>query len=145
MALTDLPGGWSDDPITDPARLCAVLDLVVDRESRVRGELYMLFCDVTGRLLVPVCLGGDEALPGGDERRRALTSLVDILAAVDPDGGVVAAIARPGGLSVTSEDYDWADAVAAAAAGRIRLLGVHVVTMDGSRPVPARSPRSRLT
>jgi hypothetical protein len=56
---------------------------------------------------------------------------------MEPDGGVLAAIARPGGLSVTADDIAWADTVAASARGWVRLLGVHVITLDGSRPVPA--------
>jgi hypothetical protein len=62
--------------------------------------------------------------------------VLDVIAEVEPDPSLLAAIARPGGLSVTAEDLCWAEALAVAALGRVRLLGVHVVTVDGSRPVP---------
>jgi hypothetical protein len=64
--------------------------------------------------------------------------LFDMLADLDPAAGVIAALARRGGLSVTPDDARWAEAIARATAGRVRLLGVHLVTPDGCRPVPRR-------
>jgi hypothetical protein len=50
---------------------------------------------------------------------------------------VLIALVRVGDLSATDDDIGWADAARQACAGRIRMLGVHLVTPDGSRGVPA--------
>ena len=82
-------------------------------------------------------IGEIAAAPGRSARGDLLVPVMRQVTDMEPDGGVLAAIARPGGLSATADDVAWADAVAAAAQGSVRLLGVHVVTLDGSRPVPA--------
>jgi hypothetical protein len=52
-----------------------------------------------------------------------------------PYGSVLLAIARADGLSLTPDDELWARSAVAAADG-YRLLGIHVVTMHGSREIP---------
>lgn len=136
MAFTDLPEHWSTRAITDPALLPDVLDLVVSEQSRAVGALYLLFCDPGDRLMLPMCIDELDDAPSGPSRAEMLEPVLKHIAELEPDGGVLGAIARPGGLSVTHDDRAWADAVASAAAGRLRLLGMHLVTPDGSRPVP---------
>lgn len=140
MAFTDLPENWSTRPITDPSLLTDVLDLVVSDRSRARGALYLLLCDTDDRLVLPVCID-DIADAGGPEQRvELLRPMLSMIAQMEPTGGVLVAIARPGGLSATGDDRGWADALRAATGGQMRLLGVHVVTADGSRPVPVDRP-----
>jgi hypothetical protein len=136
MAFTDLPDDWDQHPITTPTRLPDVLDLIVSDRARRTGALYLVFCDPTDRLLAPTQI--EELPPDADPAavRDALAPLLDTILEVEPGAGVLAALARSGGLSVTRGDESWAEAVAAACAGRLPLLGVHVVTTDGSRPVP---------
>jgi hypothetical protein len=142
MAFTDLPEDWSDHPITDPALLPDILDLFVSERSRATGALYLLICDPSDRLVLPMCIDElDDAPAGPPARAEMLAPMLAHIEELEPDGAVLAALARPGGLSVTPEDRVWADALASAAAGRLRLLGVHLVTPDGSRPVP-REPRA---
>ncbi|MGA7689068.1 MAG: hypothetical protein WCA29_07540 [Jiangellales bacterium] len=137
MAFTDLPPDWPTRPITDPALLADVLDLVVSEHARVTGSLFLLLCDPGDRLVLPVEIGELATAPAGSARAEMLAPIMRQADEMEPDGGVLAAIARPGGLSVTADDLAWADTVADAARGRLRLLGVHVITLDGSRPVPA--------
>lgn len=135
MAFTDLPDDWSARPISDPTLVADVLDLFVATDSRYDGALYLFLCDAGDRLMAPLSIGGSQAPTGATVEQ--LSGLFGALAEHEPDAGVLVAIARPGGLSVAEHDRHWAGAVARAAAGRVRLLGVHVVTPDGSRPVPA--------
>jgi hypothetical protein len=137
MAFTDLPPDWPSRPITDPALLADVLDLVVSEQARLAGSLYLLLCDPGDRLVLPVEIGELATAPAGSARAEMLAPIMCQANEMASDGGVLAAIARPGGLSVTADDLAWADTVADAARGRLRLLGVHVITLDGSRPVPA--------
>lgn len=136
MAFTDLPPDWPTLPITRPDLLPDVLDLVVGDEARATGTLTLLICDPADRLVCPIQITdiGDARA----ERTSHLTTVMAMAAELGPDVGVLAAVGRHGGLSATDDDHDWADALAASAAGNVRLLGVHVVTSDGSRPVPAR-------
>lgn len=135
MAFTDLPSDWGDRPLTDPRLVADVLDLVVSERSRRDGALCLLVCDGTDRLRVPIVVDDMPvgAPPSGED--PVLVRLFDDLASIGDDLSVLVAIGRDGGLSVTAHDRAWAQAVASAAAGRLRVLGVHVVTLDGSRPV----------
>jgi len=136
MAFTDLPADWPALPITRHDLLCNVLDLVVSDHARATGSLCLLICDPADRLVAPMEISHLRDADAGADRAALLATVVDAVADIEPQAGVLAAIGRPGGLSATQEDREWADALAAATAGRVRLLGVHVVTADGSRPVP---------
>jgi len=139
MTFTDLPPDWGERPLTDPRLVADVLDLVVSERSRYDGALCLLVCDETDRLRVPMVVDDVPVTVPPATEQTALTRLVDDLASLDADLSVLVAIARDGGLSVTAADRAWAEAIATAAAGRVRLLGVHVVTLDGSREVPRRA------
>lgn len=141
MEPFDLPADWPALPITRPDLLPGVLDHVVTELDRSTGALWMLICDTDDRLSTAVQMP-DLHEPSPRDRERHLTTFMGVVAELDAEAGVLAAIARPGGLSATVDDRDWADALARSAAGRVRLLGVHVVTVDGSRPVPASSTRA---
>jgi hypothetical protein len=57
MTFEDLPNDWSDRPLTDPALLSDVLDLVVFEKDRAAGAVSFLLCDDEGRLVQPVTIG----------------------------------------------------------------------------------------
>jgi hypothetical protein len=136
MTFDDLPDGWELLPLTDTRLVADVLDLFVSMQARERGCLALLLCDGAARLRAPVLVDGpDDAAPHA-QRVDLLRRLLSGIASVDPEAGVVVGIGRAGGLSVTRGDEEWAEAVADAARGHLRLLGVHVVTPAGSRPVP---------
>jgi len=67
---------------------------------------------------------GDQAL------KNMATSIAEVL----PGATVLCAIARRGGLSITADDRAWRTAITRAFAD-VPLIGVHVVTPDGSRLV----------
>lgn len=138
MAFTDLPPDWASRPIADPDLLADVLDLAVSEQSRRTGGLMLLFCDTDMRLVQPVELTDPATAPTGVAERAAMLSML-VAAQADerPDGSLLVAMGRPGGLSATNDDQRWAAAIADAARGRLALLGVHIVTDDGNRPVPA--------
>jgi len=138
MSFDDLPPDWPDRPLTEPALVADVLDLIVSHRARHVGALVLLLCDGSDRLVQPVEITEPHVAGDVHEFAAGLRSLFDMLADLDPAAGVIAALARRGGLSVTPDDARWAEAIARATAGRVRLLGVHLVTPDGCRPVPRR-------
>lgn len=135
MSFDDLPDNWPELPLTDQRLLADVLDLVVSEQSRRDGALYVLLCDEQARLVQPIAIDLLEAPTDLAAREELLAGVVDMTHHLGENGSYVVAIARRGGLSVTLDDEQWAAAVESAR-GSWRLLGVHVVTRDGSRPVP---------
>jgi hypothetical protein len=134
MSFDDLPDGWTQQPLTDPRLVADVLDLCVSDADRCAGALAILMCDEEGRLLQPGIISDLDYDSSETERARMLGLFVTHLA--DFFDSVLFAIARADGLSVTADDERWARAVQHACAGRVRLLGFHLITRDGSRLVP---------
>ena len=144
MGFEDLPDDWPDRPLTDPQLLADVLDLTVSYRDRVTGAIGVLVCDQEQRLLVPAVIGElDDVAPDAD-RSEGLGNFVSaVVDGIGSDGeplGLHFSIARRHGLSISSDDVRWRDAAVAACAGRVTLLGVHLVTTEGSRVVPGRWP-----
>ncbi|GAB3884844.1 hypothetical protein [Terrabacter terrigena] len=105
MRFDDLPRDWAQRPITDPAVLEGVVDLIATDRSRVGGATYLLLCHHNRRLLQPVCLP--------DEPRQVDTAAVGervslALAEAARHGvhDVVMVIARPGRSTPTPRDRD---------------------------------------
>ncbi len=134
MAFTDLPDNAPDLPVSDPAYTADFLDLVVSERNRCRGALALLLCDDDDRMRVPVVVGDLPAALSDDDRRQTVAKVVAVLKG---RGAVLVAVARRSGLSIRSEDRAWRRAAERACADGPRLLGVHVITLDGSREVPA--------
>jgi hypothetical protein len=134
MTFDDLPDDWSDRPLTDPALVADVLDLVVLARDRQQGAVSFLLCDEDARLVQPVTITDIPATAAVDDRRRCLRTVVG---AMSGRGGLLVAVAREDGLSVCASDEAWRDAAVAECSDGVRLLGVHVVTQAGSREVPA--------
>jgi hypothetical protein len=136
MTFLDLPDDWPDHPVTHPSRVGDVLDLVVPEAARPSGALAFLVLDEEDRLVMPVVIDETGTAPE-HERSDMLRPLLTTLGQCAGAGGsLLAGIARPGGLSVTHDDATWAEAIATAAKGVIRVAGIHVLAADGCRPVP---------
>lgn len=136
MSFDDLPDDWPARPLTGPALVADVLDLLVSPVARRRAALCLLLCDDADRLLVPIAIDELESEQTPRQRADLVATVLDLSARTAPAGALLAAVVRPGGLSASDDDQSWAEAVATAAGGRTRLLGVHLVTPDGSRPLP---------
>jgi hypothetical protein len=138
MGFDNLPAGWADQALSDPHVVIAdVLDLFVLDRDRRRGALYALLCDDRDRIEVPVAV--DDIGDGGslEERIHVFGVFAQAVAMNSPGGSMLVAVARRGGLSLTADDHLWRrGAEGACAREGVRLLGVHVVTLDGSRLVP---------
>lgn len=136
MAFTDLPDNPRDIPLSDPAYTADFLDLVVSERDRQRGALALLLCDDEDRMQVPVVVGDLAAELTDDDRQRTVAAVV---AAMGGQGSVLVAVARRSGLSIRPDDHAWRRAAERACADGPRLIGVHVITLDGSREVPAQA------
>jgi hypothetical protein len=137
MSFDDLPDDWADRPLDDPKLVADVLDLVVLDRDRLARSLAVLLCDERHRLLQPCLISDPDYLASEDERFHALRNIIvafELFA--DGKGSLLVALARRDGLSIRADDHVWARAAQRACTGDVELLGVHVVTMDGSREVP---------
>ncbi|MCB0904755.1 MAG: hypothetical protein KDC17_11260 [Actinobacteria bacterium] len=134
MSFRDLPQDWPDIPLTDPTHTADVLDIFVSMKTRMNGGLLVLVCDPLRRPLQPVLVEDFGSRPPEDGD-QALKNLATSIAEAVPGATVLCAIARRGGLSITADDRAWRTAITRGFADHAPLIGVHVVTPDGSRPV----------
>jgi hypothetical protein len=135
MGFMDLPEDWPDRRLREPRLVADVLDLVVRCSDRHAGGLAVLMCDLEGRLLQPVMVGELESGLSEDDYVQMVGTFAELMAG---SGSLLLAIARRDGLSLTADDRAWCRAACrACSAAGVELLGFHVVTMSGSREVPA--------
>ena len=134
MSFDDLPDDWKQQPLTDPRLAADVLDLCVSDADRRSGALAVLMCDEQGRLLQPGIISDLDYSSSEAERGRMLGIFVTHLA--EFFDSVMFALARADGLSVTADDVRWARAAQHACESKVRLLGFHLITRDGSRLLP---------
>ena len=134
MCFHDLPDDWPQRPLTDPQLVADVLDLCVSDEARQSGSLAILLCDDQARLIQPCVVSDIQQISDEADRLQACRTFV--MAAEKVGAGLLFAIGRRRGLSVTADDEAWARAARQTCAGRVDLLGFHLITHEGSRPVP---------
>lgn len=138
MTFEDLPADWPSRPITDPEIWEDVLDLLVSPADRRGHSLAVLACHADGRLLQPMVIGPDIGPCDHVVADNAVGVIVEVLGEEAPDGTLVIALARPDGLSLTDDDHRWRAAFDAALRRTPwTLASAHVVTLNGSRSIPA--------
>ncbi len=136
MNFENLPAEWPTIPLTDPHHIADVLDIYVGVRDRMAGSLLILICDEQRRPVQPVIINDiDAGVPGGEH--PPLVHIAEHVADLRPEATVLCAIARPGRTRVTKTDRRWAQALERVFAGRLELLGVHLITLDGSIPIAA--------
>lgn len=136
MNFKNLPTDWPTIPLTDPDHIADVLDIFVGMRDRMLGSLLILICDAQRRPVQPVILNDiDAGAPGG--AHLPLARIAQHVAELNPEATVLCAIARQGRTRVTRTDQRWARALERAFAGRLDLLGVHLITLDGTVPIPS--------
>lgn len=136
MSFEDLPEDWPSIPLTDPTHIADVLDIYVSLRARQQGALVVVICDEQRRPVQPIEIDGVPACPPADATRFLHHLAITI--GDRPGCGALFAIARHRTLQATANDQAWRHAIETAFAGHAEVLGVHVVTRDGSLPV--RSP-----
>jgi hypothetical protein len=138
MGFQDLAGDLHDRPLTDGTAVADLLDLALTEQDRRSGTLAVVVCDERARPRVVQLIHDVPPGMGTERRDHTMRSLAGILAEAVPQGRFLLARARPGGLSLTTDDLGWRRCVEESFhAHSLRLLGVHVVTPDGSREIPA--------
>jgi hypothetical protein len=140
MTFYDLPRDWPRRPLTDPQLVADVLDLVVTGVSRAEGAVYVLLCRPDDRLAQPCAVTDLDAERVEHTHREILQPFAALMRDTDPHGSILVAIARPGPLVVDDDDRAWHQAAIDVCVDGPRLLGVHVVTEQGSLPLPDVGP-----
>lgn len=134
MNFENLPADWPTIPLIDPDHIADVLDIFVSPSDRNAGSLLILICDEQRRPVQPVVINDiDAGRPGGD--RVPLERIARQIADLIPDATVLCAIARTGHTRVTKTDRRWAHTLERAFAGHLELLGVHLITLDGTQQI----------
>lgn len=143
MDFENLPPDWPSIPLTDPDHIADVLDIFVGIRDRMVGSLLILVCDDQRRPLQPIVINEIpvKAPPAGDKYN--LARIAETVAETVPGATVLCAVARRGPTRVTRTDQRWAATLQRAFAGRLELLGVHLVTPDGTAAVDAAIPTRR--
>ncbi len=134
MSFSDLPPEWPTLPLHDPKHIADVLDLFVEHRARLAGSLVILVCDELRRPLQPVVIEGTDPHPPSNAR-RVFAPIAANIAASAPGAGVLCAIARRAPLRVSAGDRAWQRCIHEAFGEHVDVLGVHLVTLDGSRPI----------
>lgn len=167
MTFENLPQDWPMRSLSHDRLARDVLDLVVSNKDRLQGGIAVLLCGATGRLKQPVFIS--DATPGDDLEHgtqvikvatRTLCARADDVGVDwatddtetdDPEreypirgGSVLFAIARVAG-GTTDTDRAWHQRVIdeCREAG-VRLLGMHLVTLDGVLTMPSLPPAATL-
>ena len=123
--------------LTDPDHICDVLDVFVDLRARNAGSLLVLICDEQRRPVQPVLLEQVDRTPPPDARPM-LEHLAVTIEQANPDATVLCAVARRDPLEVTTSDHEWRTCIEQAFAGHVEVIGVHLITIDGSMPIADR-------
>lgn len=135
MNFENLPADWPTIPLTDPDHIADVLDIFVGVRDRTVGSLLILICDDQRRPVQPMILN-DIGAGSPRDAHVPLARIADGIAELKPDATVLCAVARPGRTRVTKTDRQWAQCVDRALSGRLPVISVHLVTLDGTIPIP---------
>lgn len=135
MTFENLPDGWDQRPLDDPALTADVVDLVVGDADRESGCVGLLLLDDQRRLVQP-CVVGD--VPPDADPVDLVPFLEELARMVASGGGaVVFARGRLGSVLLTDTDRTWHDvAVRACRAGGVPLVGAYLATGAGVRAFP---------
>jgi hypothetical protein len=134
MNFENLPADWPTIPLTDPDHIADVLDIFIGKRDRMLGSLLILICDAQRRPDQPLIINDiDAGIPRGGH--LPLGGIAQQVAELRPDATIMCAIARRGRTQATRTDLRWVRALEEAFAGHLELLGVHLVTLDGTIPI----------
>jgi hypothetical protein len=136
MSFEDLPADWPATPLTDAAHITDVLDLFVSMQARFDGALFILVCDDQRRPVQPIQIDDVRGGPPSD-MRGVMLQMADTIAEAQPEATVLCAIARRGVPMVRRSDLAWRDCLMSAFGEHLPVIGVHVVTPEGSRLIHA--------
>lgn len=138
MDFEELPDGWDHEPIHTADRVADVLDLLISERDRRSGVVLVVICDDLGHYVVANIVD-DLIQPMSSEDKRQLVGVfASATAQLDQRAGILVAIARADGLSLTADDLEWGAAVRhVCATSDVEMLGVHLVTLHGARPIAA--------
>lgn len=134
MNFENLPADWPTIPLTDSDHIADVLDIFVGHRDRMVGSLLILVCDEQRRPVQPVIIN-DIGSGQPEEDPLPLARIARTVADGMPDATVLCAIARTGRARVTRTDRRWAGMLEHAFAGRLELIGIHLITLEGSVPI----------
>lgn len=137
MNFQNLPKNWDETPVDRPDRIADLLDLLVSERARDSGALLILICDRDGYLLAPCIVEDMPREASITECRQALSGFFQAMRENDQAESVLLAVGRPDGLSLTEADRRWYAVAEELCGDDIRLLGVHLITHHGTRPIAA--------
>lgn len=110
-----------------------MLDLLVAGRDRDQGAIILLLCDPADRAVQPCAVGELDDSQEAWTHREIIEPFAHVLENLEPEGGMLVAIARGHGLAITDDDRAWHQAaIDGCRDSGVRLPGVHIVTHAGS-------------
>jgi hypothetical protein len=115
--------------LSHPEAVRQHLELTLDPTDRSRRTVRFVLCGPDDGVLMHCPVEEVPANQSYDECRQAVSTFAEALVHVEPDGGLLLALTRPGTASVGSGDRQWFRAAhdVCTTAG-VRLLGVYLAT-----------------
>ena len=136
----DLDARVSMPSLHDPNVANDALEAFLDADDRLSGGLAFLFCDEDGKLMQPILVNDLPTSITTEHRWEAMrwaTNLCQMVAA-DQAGPLtlLLGVMRESG-PICDEDREWHEiALAACHQADVRLIGMHVVTMERATAMP---------
>lgn len=138
MTFKDLPEGWDSEPIHTDDRVADILDLLISERDRRSGAVLVVICDERGCLVLANIVEGVGPPMDAEAKRHLVGVFAAATEQLGQRAGLMVAIARADGLSLTQDDREWGPVVRDVCdASDIELLGVHLVTLHGTRQIAA--------
>ncbi len=138
MTFHDLPPDWRTIPLTerrgDAVYIADLLDLIVDMQARLARSLMILVCDGDGLPFQPIAIEEITNLPDL-KAQTMIDRVVQTIVSGSPGASALCAVARPGTLRLRAGDRAWSACLNESMRTRMPILGTHLVTPVGSRPI----------
>ncbi len=120
-------------PLTAEGAATWLVRALLGPDERWAGCLMVVIC--SGVTPLQPCIVDELPPEAPDDAELLFRPFVDVCRDV-PEPGLLAVVARRGGLSPRPSDQRWHDAFVAACAGQVRIVGVWLATPTGERPLP---------
>jgi len=137
MSFQNLAPTWTTQPLSDPALVTDVVDLMVTLGQRQRGAFTTVLCGHDDRYIATVTIDLpsqfthlESSLRSGDLCGSALSPIIPALQTT-PGAALILALGRPGPAFCPDLDAEWAEtATHICAAAEVRLLGFYIASAN---------------
>jgi hypothetical protein len=122
--------------LSDPVAVSQHLELTFDPAERGRRTVRFVLCGPDDAVLVHCPVDDVPSSHTYEECVQTVSVFAEALGQIEPDGGLLLALTRPGTATVRPGDRQWFRAAHEVCTGAgVRLLGVYLVTRRELREI----------